>query len=186
MSAPIKFIAPFLNVAFATHLFSTLRSELDWERRDTAPRAEYWCNTTGQSYTYGHGLGKRTYEAKSMPFQIHNVAMELDLHTEFNPIEYGCFLNMYEDGTDALGWHSDDDPAIDHDYPIAVITLGETRRIEFCEIGAKGHAPGIDLTNGSLFMMGAGMQQTHMHRIPKVTPGLHLPPRISLTYRALK
>jgi hypothetical protein len=39
------------------------------------------------------------------------------------------------------------------------------------------------LAPGSLFLMHAGMQATHEHRIPKV--GHEVKPRISMTYRGL-
>lgn len=185
MNAPITYIEDYLNNAYAWSVYEQLRTELSWERRDTAPRYEYWTNRFDRAYTYGHGMGQRTYESQPNHQEIANIGLMLWM-TQYEMIHRppeGCFLNMYEDGTDALGWHSDDDPGIDHTQPISVITLGQSRRIEFRGRDEKGHAPGIELKHGSLLIMHAGMQDTHVHRIPKIHE--EIGPRISLTYRSL-
>jgi alkylated DNA repair dioxygenase AlkB len=95
----------------------------------------------------------------------------------------GCFCNRYDGQRDWLGWHSDDDPGIDHSKPIAVVTLGQPRAIQYRPIEGTGPTREVLLEHGSLFVMAPGMQQTHMHRIPKA--GHSVGTRISLTYRAL-
>jgi alkylated DNA repair dioxygenase AlkB len=93
-----------------------------------------------------------------------------------------CFLNGYENERDALGWHADDSEEIDTTKPIAVITVGNGRAIQFME-KEFGEKVEVFLEPGSLLLMHSGMQQTHLHRIPKV--GHKVGPRISLTYRGL-
>jgi alkylated DNA repair dioxygenase AlkB len=90
---------------------------------------------------------------------------------------------MYEDGNDSLGWHADDDPGIDHTRPIAVITLGQGREIWFKENVKGSHPQRLFLEPGSLLLMHAGMQSTHLHSIPKAAR--EIGPRISMTYRGL-
>lgn len=185
MTEPVTYVSDFLNNAYAIGLYNTLRVELDWERRDGAPRAEYWTNDFGRDYTYGHGRGQRTYSSRKMHAEILAVRYYIASFGYAVPELEGCFLNMYENGQDALGWHSDDDPGIDHTRPIAVVTLGQGRDIQYKEIGAKGNEAirTIFLEPGSLLLMHAGMQQTHVHRIPKVHE--EIGPRISMTYRGL-
>lgn len=48
MNAPIKYISKF--VPNADEAFRALRDELQWERRDTTPRSEYYCNDTPTSF----------------------------------------------------------------------------------------------------------------------------------------
>lgn len=184
MTGPIVYVRGYLNAAYAHHLFNTLRNDLAWERREDAPRSEYWTNDFGQSYTYGHGRGQRTYEHRPMHMEIDAIRKYIEQTNDVPQLE-GCFLNMYEDGTDALGWHSDDDPGIDHTRPIAVVTLGQGRTLQYKKIGEKGNEAinSIFLEPGSLLLMNPGMQQTHLHRIPKVQEVIG--PRISLTYRGL-
>lgn len=163
-------------------LFETLWNELDWERRENVPRREYWTNIFNAPYTYGRGVGIRTYESKSSHAGIDYVRDVLSGELGF---QYeACFLNGYETGTDALGPHADDDPKIDHTRPIAVVTLGDGRDIEYMAIGDKTTKKRIFLENGSLFLMKAGMQSTHLHRIPRAGHVVKRP-RISLTFRGL-
>ena len=198
VDAPVTYDANFIrsDVIYSTQtVFQILWDELAWEQRVDAPRKEYWTNTFGRSYTYGHGAGKRTYQSQSGHWLISAIA---ELLLNKYQINYqGCFLNAYGTKRDWLGWHSDDDPGIDHTKPIAVVTVGQGRNIQFRRIiappdrsssenikGVYGPVETQFLEPGSLLLMGAGMQQTHQHRIPKAA--FEAKPRISLTYRGLK
>lgn len=209
MTAPVTYTPAFLEPDFAWRAFEKLRNELTWERREDAPRSEYWWNSLGRSYTYGRGRGERTYKPQREHPIIQAINVTLGLNT-MDRLYEGCFLNMYEDGRDALGWHSDDDPGIDHSRPIAVVTLGNARDIQFkrmpftdvhtshcnlgeykgvCKYGKDETCPALEpaetvrLQPGSLLLMHAGMQDTHLHRIPRA--GYECGPRISLTFRGL-
>lgn len=178
-------------VADPDYWFNTLWTELNWERRVDAPRREYWTNPFSRSYTYGRGAGERTYESKES-HDLIDVGRKL-IEKQYGCYLAGCFLNGYETARDWLGWHADDDPNIDHSKPIAVITVGQSRAIQFREVlvpadkgvtkGEYGAVVEQMLESGSLCLMGAGMQDTHQHRIPKAA--VVVKPRISLTYRGL-
>jgi alkylated DNA repair dioxygenase AlkB len=180
MTAPVTYIHDFLQPHYAKGFYEDLWNELDWERREFAPRREYWVNSLNQPYTYGQGVGVRTYYPRPDHFAIATVRLAL-MHKLGFTYE-GCFLNGYEGERDALGWHSDDDPGINHSRPIAVVTLGAGREIQFMD-KATGERGAQLLEPGSLLLMHPGMQSTHLHRIPKV--GHKVEPRISLTFRSL-
>lgn len=176
----------FLEETKADTVFAELMGSnwngITWERRSDAPRYEFWTNTYGRPYTYGNGAGTRTYESQPCPRYVDYVRSRLAA-AGYGVFE-GCFLNGYADSRDSLGWHSDDDPGIDHSRPIAVVSLGEARMIEYKPIDAPNSAKkGYILEHGSLFLMKAGMQHTHVHRIPKAS--FIAKPRISMTYRGL-
>src|SRR5690606_41483648 len=46
-----------------------------------------------------------------------------------------CLANLYEDGSQGLGWHSDDEPALytgtSRENVIASLSLGATRKMSF-------------------------------------------------------
>lgn len=165
--------------------FATLRDSFVWEKRDSTPRKECWMNDFGSDYTYGSGRGIRTYSA--VPYNEPVLAVRKKLFDELGIHFEGAFQNFYENGTDHLGWHSDDDPKIDHSKPIAVVTFNENlaREIWYKEIGIKGpeHSACM-LESGSLFLMPSGFQFTHYHRIPKSPRSCG--GRISMTFRGLK
>ena len=178
MNMPVTYTPNF--IADSDTVFDMLWNELDWERREFTPRREYWTNTFERPYTYGRDIGARTYYPRPSHVMIDTVSDKLEEYLGFRYI--ACFLNGYENGKDALGFHSDDDPGIDHSRPIAVVTVGAGRMIQFMEkaTGEKGEQ---FLEPGSLLLMLPGMQDTHLHRIPKA--GYIVKPRISLTFRSL-
>ena len=191
MENPASYIPNF--VSRPDEAFAMLWNELDWIQHADAPRREYWSNDFDSPYTYGRGAGIRTYAAQPFHPLVRIIRELLDAKTD---VYYeACFLNGYGTKRDWLGWHEDDDKSIDHSKPIAVISLYEEgakpRSIQYRERngltddGKPAFKPLVDqpLENGSLFIMGAGMQDTHQHRIPKAS--FEAQPRISLTFRSL-
>jgi alkylated DNA repair dioxygenase AlkB len=179
-SAPVTYIPNF--VSDSDMVFDALWKDLPWERRTR--RREYWTNSLNRDYTYGSGVGQRTYQSNITHPMIEYVTDLLEPVVGFR--YEGCFLNGYEDAKDALGYHSDDDPGINHERPIAVVTVGGGRDIHFKEIGEPDSTHEHQfLDSGSLLLMHAGMQSTHLHKIPKAG-FVVTKPRISLTFRSLK
>ena len=80
MNAPVMFIPNLIAPDDAKVMFDRLATELDWERRDTAPRSEYYCNDTPAPYTYGRGAGVRTYEPKPWHTLITGVRNNIRSH----------------------------------------------------------------------------------------------------------
>lgn len=206
MKAPITYTEKFVSDPAA--MFARLWAELAWVDQ-TARRREYWTNTLNRPYTYGSGEGARTYQ----PQETHPVIEEvIDALEALLGFRYeACFLNGYAKGKNALSWHADDDPGIDHSRPIAIVTLYDgpvnpviiketkqgcvispfkpgpgARAIQFKPMdGDKTTVETLSLGQGSLALMLPGMQDTHFHQIPNAG-GYMTRPRISLTYRGLK
>lgn len=161
-------------------VFEALKNDLQWERRGSTPRSEYYINDLGEvPYVYGKGAGQRTYLPRKTHPEIQKIKDDLRAMTGFE-FEV-CFLNRYHDQSDHLGWHADDSPEMDDARPIAVVSLGVEREIWFCPKDDTKTVTKQKLEHGSLCLMAAGMQDTHMHRIPKA--GFSCGERISLTFR---
>jgi alkylated DNA repair dioxygenase AlkB len=180
MMKPI-YIPGYVPKDIADREFTRLWEELDWERREGAPRREYWQNDYDLAYTYGSGERARTYEAKPWDRFV-------DDYRELMNAEFGfkldcCFLNGYNDEKDSLGWHADDSPEMNPAQPVISLSLGAERDICFRPIGAKGTGETVRLGHGSICIMPPGFQQTHVHKIPKGDRPMG--PRISLTYRGM-
>lgn len=155
--------------------------ELDWGNYG-APRDEYFMSETDREYTYGVDKHARTY--KSAPYTPEVLALRDQMNTDFGTKFNVCFMNRYMDQSKWLGWHSDDSDSMDHDHPIAVVSFGVERFINWRPNGYSGKIPDEwmqKLENGSLFMMPAGFQKTHQHKIPKHDRNCGV--RISLTFR---
>lgn len=175
-SIPITYLPGFIPEA--DKIFTSLRDNLEWERRSDAPRCEYYCNDFKEPYVYGRGNGRRTYEVRPYHPSILAIRERLEAYSK-SKFEV-CFLNRYLNQSDHLGWHADDSPEMDDARPIAVVSLGVEREIWFRPNKATDIAK-LKLENGSLCLMAAGMQDHFQHRIPKAS--FQCGERISLTFR---
>ncbi len=177
---PVEYLAGF--VPDHKEVFKALKEGLAWERRDNTPRSEYYINRLGDiPYTYGKGLGQRQYFPKPSNVIIDNIFSWVNAcaDTTFDV----CFLNLYLNQKDQLGWHADNSPEMDDSKPISVVSLGAEREIWFCPNTNTKEVTKQLLGTGSLLTMAPGMQDTHLHRIPKA--GFTCGERISLTFRGM-
>lgn len=180
---PVTYKPGFLAPHEALQAYAILKADLDWLR--VRRRSEYWTNTLDRPYTYGRGKGELTYQPQAPHPHIDAIRDAIAMETGVPALE-GCFLNLYLDGSDALGMHADDDPGIDHARPIAVVTLGTGRLLRYKAQEPGSHPVEVFLEPGSLLLMHPGMQQTHFHAIPAIKDEPEkVGPRISLTYRGL-
>jgi alkylated DNA repair dioxygenase AlkB len=189
MEAPVKYIRSFVPNPDAA--FLALRDELAWERREDAPRSEYYVNDFPNAYVYGKGRGRRVYYPR--PAHPIILALRKDLETLLGFKFEVCFLNRYLNQSDQLGWHADDSPEMDDARPVVTVSLGEKnakgepveREIWFRRKNVMPTSSPtfekLQLEHGSAAIMAPGMQDTHEHRIPKA--GFQCGERISLTYR---
>lgn len=174
--------------ARAAEIFGWLMNEVAWESVKEA-RKEYFMAADADGFAqigmvYNYGTPPHDHSYVSRPWHPAVSGLMFRLNTDFDTNYNVCFLNRYDDEKNQLGWHSDDSPGMLHEHPIAVVSFGEPREIWVREKGAKGEVPKenrYELTNGSLFIMPPGFQQTHQHRIPKGSRKMG--PRISLTFR---
>lgn len=77
----------------------------------------------------------------------------------------GCLFNLYRDGDDRMGWHSDDEPEIDTSYPIASLSFGATRALQFRH-RVSSNREELALADGDLLVMEPGCQKLWMHALP--------------------
>jgi len=90
-------------------------------------------------------------------------------------------LNLYRDGRDSVAMHNDKLHSLVPGEPIALVSLGDTRRMNLrAKVG--GRACGLDLVPGSLLVMSHASQLTHEHGIPKTSRPVG--PRMSVVFRA--
>ena len=99
------------------------------------------------------------------------------LNVPFNSVG----LNRYRDGRDSVAPHNDHLNELQEGFPIALLSLGATRRMT---VRAKEKPPRVihvDLEPGSLFIMDYATQIHYTHAIPKTSE--EVGERISLAFR---
>jgi alkylated DNA repair dioxygenase AlkB len=90
-------------------------------------------------------------------------------------------LNFYRDGRDSVAPHNDHLDEILPGFPIALVSLGATRRMTIRAKEPPRRVLHVDLAAGSLLVMGYETQLYYTHGIPKT--GERVGPRISLAFR---
>ena len=90
-------------------------------------------------------------------------------------------LNFYRDGQDSVAPHTDHLHEIVAGFPIALLSLGDTRRMAIRAKEPPRRAFNVDLVAGSVFVMSYETQLHYTHAIPKITTAVG--PRISLAFR---
>jgi alkylated DNA repair dioxygenase AlkB len=93
-------------------------------------------------------------------------------------------LNYYRNGTDSMGWHSDDEKELGQNPVIGSISFGETRLFQLRHLKRKDlKKVNIKLSNGSFLLMKGTTQHYWEHQIPKTSK--KITPRINLTFRTI-
>jgi alkylated DNA repair dioxygenase AlkB len=90
-------------------------------------------------------------------------------------------MNFYRDGNDSVAMHSDKPHILSAPHPIALVSLGESRRMLIRTKAGNRESMAIDLEPGSLLCMSHASQFTHEHGIPKTKKPQG--PRISVVLR---
>ena len=90
-------------------------------------------------------------------------------------------LNLYRDGRDSVAPHNDHLDEIVVGFPIALLSLGATRRMTIRAKEPPRRVLHVDLAAGSLLVMSYETQVHYTHGIPKTTD--RVGPRISLAFR---
>jgi len=78
-------------------------------------------------------------------------------------------MNWYRDGKDYISPHSDDETSISQNRPIVSLSLGATRTFAFYPKTGKTttRVDALNLTSGSICIMGKGCQTHYKHGIPE-------------------
>jgi len=90
-------------------------------------------------------------------------------------------LNLYRDGRDSVAPHNDHLDEIRKGFPIALLSLGATRRMTIRAKEPPKRVMHVDLEPGSLFVMDYATQLHYTHGVPKTTEPVD--ERISLAFR---
>ena len=90
-------------------------------------------------------------------------------------------LNRYRDGRDSVAPHNDHLYELREGYPIALLSLGATRRMTIRAKAAPRRVFHLDLAAGSLLLMDYTTQQHYDHGVPKTRGAIG--ERISLAFR---
>jgi alkylated DNA repair dioxygenase AlkB len=169
----IAYTPGFVERSIADGWFAELRDRIEWkaERRRMYDRDVDVPRLTAHFRLVG--------EDASPPAVIRDAAERVIASTSvpFN----GVGLNFYRDGRDSVAPHNDHLYELVAGFPIALLSLGSTRRMTIRAKEPPRRVMHVDLEPGSLLLMSFKTQLHYTHGIPK-TKG-EVGPRISLAFR---
>jgi alkylated DNA repair dioxygenase AlkB len=119
-------------------------------------------------------------EADPAPEAIHAAAARVAAAVKGTPFN-SVGLNFYRDRHDSVAPHNDHLDEIAPGFPIALLSLGATRRMTIRAKTAPKRVLHVELTAGSLLIMSYETQLHYTHAIPKTREPVG--PRISLAFR---
>lgn len=164
----------------ADQLFKLLWEEIAWEqhtiklygRAGLTPRLTAWMGDG--PYRYSGIVNEPTAWPRALVERRERLQDELGV--EFN----SCLVNLYRDGADSMGYHSDNEPELGAQPTIASISLGDRRRFVLRH-RSTGERWSWDLGHGDLLVMRDESQSNYAHAIPKTSR--QVGPRMNLTFR---
>jgi alkylated DNA repair dioxygenase AlkB len=102
------------------------------------------------------------------------------MQVDFNSV----LANLYRDGRDSMGWHSDDEPELGSQPAIGSLSLGATRRFVLKHRNDPSRKLVLELPHGSLLVMRGATQANYRHALPRTSRPVG--PRINLTFRQIQ
>jgi alkylated DNA repair dioxygenase AlkB len=177
----LRYDESFLTAEAADALFAELRAATPWQqeagRGRPFPRLTAWYADPGLTYSYS-GVTHRAL-AWTPALQEVRRRVEESSGATFNSL----LLNLYRDGRDSIGYHSDDEPELGVNPIIASVSLGAVRQFVLKHKKGKEKLT-FRLAPGSLFVMGGTCQHHWIHGVPKTAE--QVGERINLTFRQIE
>ena len=168
----------------ADQYFNSLMQNILWENDEViifgkpivTKRKVAWYGDSDCSYTYSNTTKQALAWTKELSY-LKQIVEEL-AETKFN----SCLLNLYHNGNEGIGWHSDDEKSLGKNNTIASLSFGAERNFSFKHKQTK-QIVSLVLEHGSLLIMKDATQTNWLHSLPKSKSVTQ--PRINLTFRTI-
>lgn len=182
----IEIYKSFFNDEHSDMLFNILKSETRWVQNDIVifgkkykiPRLNDWYGSVDMNYS------NINFEAKPLTKTLDQIRKKIEKETSSN--YNSVLMNLYRNGNDSMGWHSDDENIYNPIAPIASLSLGGSRWMKFKKKTKKGLGKKtlkLRLDTGDLIIMKYPTQEMLKHAIPKSS--MNIDERINLTFRSV-
>ena len=169
----VSYLARFVDTQTAGEWFASLRAAVAWR---SERRLMYDREVDVPRLMASFRLDEPQVQ---VPLPIRDAARRVieRLEVPFNSVG----LNLYRDGRDSVAPHNDHLDEIRKDFPIALLSLGATRRMTIRAKEAPAKTMHVDLEPGSLLVMDYATQLHYTHAVPKTSELVG--ERISLAFR---
>lgn len=176
----------WLAAAEADALLEVVMAQVAWEvhrivmfgKPVDSPRLSCWIGDPGTGYVYS----RTRFEPRPWPPALAALRPRIDAAA--GVAMNSVLANLYRDGRDAMGWHSDDEPELGARPVIASLSLGGTRRFAVKHRRDPERRFTLELPHGSLLLMRGDSQSAWKHALPRTARPV--PARVNLTFRQVR
>ena len=147
-----------------------------------------WLSRTDEPYDWSSKKSGKTTHNKALPITDFPRVNELldKVNQELGSDLNSCLIAYYPDGTSGIRLHDDFEHTLDNDQPIAVVSIGAKRPVEFFhnhQAPTESPVSSIEVESSSMYVMKAKCQEFFRHRVPAV--GNCYIERFSLSFRKI-
>lgn len=177
--------AKALSAQKSLDLFYYLQQHLNWQqpsikvygKSHVIPRLQ--CFIADPNVNYSYSGSQLIVEPWPAVLDAMRKRLTAQLQIPFNAL----LVNLYRDGQDCMGWHSDDEKELGQQPTIASISLGAERKFKI-KHKHTNEQHDLILQSGSCLIMNGHSQRDYQHSLPKQQRLKH--PRINLTFRSIR
>jgi alkylated DNA repair dioxygenase AlkB len=152
----------------ANQYFDLLMQNILWKNDEVVifgkhivtKRKAAWYGDSNYLYTYSNTTKQALVWTKEL-CKLKQIVEEF-VGTTFN----SCLLNLYHNGDEGMGWHSDDEESLGKNNTIASLSLGAERKFLFRHKQSK-QIVSLVLEHGSLLIMKDATQANWLHSLAK-------------------
>lgn len=180
----VHYYGKLINNQDADRYFDSLINTIDWKNDQAiiygkliiTKRKVAWYGDTDFEYTYSKTT-KRALPWTTELLELKSITEE-KTGEKFN----SCLLNLYHNGDEGMGWHSDAEKNLKKNGAIGSLSFGAERKFTF-KHKQTSETVSLFLEHGSLLIMKGTTQTNWQHRLPpsKLIDKL----RINLTFRTV-
>jgi alkylated DNA repair dioxygenase AlkB len=180
----VYYYGKVLSSSEANQYFDLLMKNILWKNDEViifdkhfvTKRKAAWYGDSNYLYTYSN----ITKQALPWTKELSGLKQMVE---EFAGVKFNsCLLNLYHNGDEGMGWHSDDEESLGKNNTIASMSLGAERKFLIKHKQSK-QTVSLVLEHGSLLIMKDATQRNWLHSLPKSKNIVR--PRINLTFRTI-
>lgn len=175
----------FFTKEESVFFYNALLNGIEWQQDEIklfgkihdVPRLTALYGNADKPYTYS-GI---TMQPKAWLPELLEIKKKIETvaRVDFTTV----LLNLYRNGQDSMGWHSDDEKELGLNPVIASVSFGASRIFKLQHKTDKHLKQSVELANGSLLLMQGQTQHYWKHAVPKTSKIVG--PRINLTFRII-
>lgn len=180
----VNYYGKIIPEELANTIFYNLLKNLDWKHDEATVYGKHYITKRKVAW-YGDKAFEYTYSGntkKALPFTIGLLKLKQLVELKTRETYNSCLCNLYHNGTETMGWHSDAEKDLKEHGAIASLSIGAERKFAFKHKETKNTCEFV-LEHGSLLVMSGKTQEYWLHRLPPTKKIKE--PRINLTFRTI-